>query len=187
VVTVGSKHKELLQQMTALQKSSLPNKVTIELCSGGSNRPQLTPSGTQLTPDMTPVPFATSDGHLLTQTAMSSNTLLRFDAQSMTSMRIAHSLGSPSSRGACTRRVITFLILEMTVLFQLGTVGPHMPWFIAFIATQLAHPVELGKASLKSCVVVHHIADTKLVTLTVRQQHNCILNGCRAIVLLCQV
>jgi len=63
--------------------------------------------------------------------------------------------------------------------------SPHMPQFVAFIALQLAHPVELGKASLKSCVVVHHIADTKLVTLTVRQQHNCILNGCQAIVLLC--
>jgi len=84
-----------------------------------------------------------------------------------------------------TRTVITFLILEIAVLFQLGTVGPHMPQFVTFTATQLAQPVELGKASLKSCVVVHHIADTKLVTLTVRQQHDCILNGCRAIVLLC--
>jgi len=100
-------------------------------------------------------------------------------------MRVAHCLGSSSSRGARTHEVIAFFILEMTVFLKLGTHSPCMPQFIAFTTTQLAHPVELGKASLKSCVVVHHIADTKPVTLMVRQQHACTINGCRAIVLLC--
>jgi len=38
---------------------------------------KLTPSGTQLTPDMTPVPFATLDAHLIIQIAMSSNNAQR--------------------------------------------------------------------------------------------------------------
>jgi len=101
--------------------------VTIRLCSKWIKWIKLTPSGTQLTPDLTPFPFTILGAHLLIQIVMSFNELLQFNAQSMTSIRIAHSLGSPSTRGARTRRVVTFLILEMTVLFQLGTLSPYMP------------------------------------------------------------
>jgi len=47
--------------------------VTIRLYSWWIKWIKLTPSGIQLTPDLTPVLFATSDAHLLIQIAMSSN------------------------------------------------------------------------------------------------------------------
>jgi len=49
--------------------------VTIQLCFLWIKLIKLTPSGIQLTPDMTPVPFATLGAHLLMQMAMSSNKL----------------------------------------------------------------------------------------------------------------
>jgi len=59
--------------MTAQWKSSLLNKMTIQLCFLWIKLIKLAPSGTQVTPDMTPVPFAKLDAHLLIQIAMSSN------------------------------------------------------------------------------------------------------------------
>jgi len=74
-VFVGLKHKEPLQRKTMQQKISLPNEVTIQLHFLWIKLIKLTPSGTQLMPDMTQVPFATLDAHLLTQTATSSNSV----------------------------------------------------------------------------------------------------------------
>jgi len=74
LVNVGLKHKEPLQQKTMQWKISLLNEVTIGLCCWWIKWIKLTPSGTQLTPDLTSVPFATSDAHLLMWIATSSNT-----------------------------------------------------------------------------------------------------------------
>ena len=75
------------------------------------------------------------------------------------------------------------------VLFQLGTHSPHMPQFIALTPTQLAHPVELGKASLNEvlCCRLSHCGhqtgdpDSELpfVWLTKQEDKPCSCCSCR--------